>query len=159
MPMEGAQVAEILKTSVYTKDNGTVDVNVRFVFSDRSEMSAHIYITEKRKHMARAELKACGFDPDNQDVWDLDEHPDLLTTNEVPVIVFMDEYEGKRRLKCEIDIPKSKPDPNKMKKATMLLREAKGKDKDAESAENAQKIIEGFPKSPPPPPEETEAPF
>ena len=159
--MEGAQVAEILRTSVYTKEaTGTVDVNVRLVFSDRSEMSAHIYITEKRKHMARAELKACGFDPDKQDVWDLDEHPDMLATNEVPVVVFMDEWEGKRRLKCEIDIPKAKPDPNQMKKATTWLREDKSKAE--EPNEGAQKIIEGFPKGQKPPqdaPGEAEAPF
>ena len=157
MPMEGVQVAQILKTSVFTKDNGTVDVNVRLVFADNSEMSAHIYITEKRKRMARAELKACGFDPDHQDVWDLEDRPDLLLSNEVPVVVFMDEWQGKRRLKCEIDIPAAKVDQDMVKKATNLLREAKSKDEQAE--EGSKKIIEGFPNGPVIGKEDTEAPF
>ena len=158
MPMEGAQVAEILKHSVWTKENGTVDVNILFVFADHSEMSAHVYITEKRKRMARQELKACGFNPDIQDVWDLNENQQLLLGNEVPVVVFMDEWQGKRRLKCEIDIPEAKVDQDMVKKATNLLREAKSKDEQAE--EGAKKIIEGFPQHrAPQTPEDTEAPF
>ena len=160
MPMEGVQQAEIIRTSVFTKDNGTVDVNVRLALADHSEISAHVYITEKSKGIARAALKKCGFNPDVQDVWDLEENPMLLNGNEVQVDIFTDEYQGKRRLKAEIVLEKVKPDEKAVKKATSLLREAKSKD-DA-SAEGAQKIIEGFPRSSvndPQPPPDTEPPF
>jgi hypothetical protein len=130
---------------------------VRLVFADRTELTSHIYITDKRKHMARAELKACGFDVDAYDVDKLEAEPQFLLSNEVMVNVFTDEWNGQRKLKAEIDIPKSKPDAGTMKKATSFLREAKGKDADPDGA---KKIIEGFPpQRPPKPTEDTEAPF
>lgn len=165
MPMEGVQMATIVEHAVYTKDNGTVDVNIKVALSDNSTMPVHVYITEKSKGMARQALKRCGFDPDKQDVWDLDEKPTLLNGNEVQVDVFMNEYppgSGNRKLKAEIVIERQKPDPNKMKKATMLLRDAKGADDDAPN-EGAQKIIEGFPNKAPSRPQDAkpdpEAPF
>lgn len=157
MPMEGVQQAEIVSHAVYTKPNGTVDVAIKLAFSDNSEMTAHVYITEKSKGMARQALKKCGFDPDKQDVWDLDENNLLLNGKDVQVDVFMDEYQGKRRLKAEIVIERVKPDANTMKKATLLLRDAKSKDE--ESSEGAQKIIEGFPNGPGVCAEDKDAPF
>lgn len=161
MPMEGVQQATIVSHSVYTKPNGTVDVSIKIALADNTEMTAHVYITEKSKGIARQALKKCGFNPDVQDVWDLDENNLLLNGNEVQVDVFMDEYDGKRRLKAEICIERQKPDPNTMKKATMLLRDAKSKDETAN--EGAQKIIEGFPNKAPSRPQDAppdpEAPF
>lgn len=155
MPQTGVQNATIVSHSVYTKENGTVDVSVKVEFAPQDSLTAHIYITEKSKGMARAALKKCGFDPDEQDVWDLDDRPTLLAGNKVQVDVFDDDYNGKTRRKAEIVIERQRPDVNKMKKATMLLREAKSADDEAE--ESQKKIIEGFPQ--PQRPKEPEAPF
>jgi hypothetical protein len=163
MAMEGVQQGTIVEHSVYTKDNGTVDVNIKMALVDNSTINVHVNITEKSKRMARAALKKCGFNPDTQDVWDLDEKPTLLNGNEVQIDVFMDEYppgSGKRKLKAEIVLERQKPDANTMKKATTLLRDAKSKDD--EPNEGAQKIIEGFPQTRRTPQDaspEPEAPF
>lgn len=161
MLQNGIQQGAIVGTSVYTKDNGTVDVAIRLEFPGPEVMTAHVYITEKSKGMARAALKKCGFNPDEQDVWDLDNQPSPLLGNEVQVDVFDNEWpvgSGKFNKKAEIVIEKAKPDANKMKKATMLLREAKSADEEHE--ENKEKIIDGFPRSgSKPKPKEEEAPF
>lgn len=141
----GVQDATIVGTSVYTKENGTVDISVKLEFGPNEYMTAHIYVTEKSKHMARAALKKCGFDPDTQDIFDLDAAQSPLIGNGVKVDVFDDEYQGKTRRKVEIVIEKKKPDANAMKKASLMLREAKSADEQAEEA--VQNIIEGFPQT------------
>jgi hypothetical protein len=147
-PMTGMQEGVIRSSNIYTKDNGTVDIAIKMEFAPGGEfLTSHIYITEKAKGIARARLKKCGFDPDAQDVNDLDngEHSPIVG-NSVLVDVFENEYpvgSGKKKLKAEIPLERQKPDARKVKAANNWLREAKGEEDGAE--EGSQTSFEGFP--------------
>lgn len=79
-----------------------------------------IFLTEKAMGMARASLKACGFDCDKQDLAEIDCTPPCLAGNSVPLMA--EEYNGKLRLSIDLNQKIQKP---RMAALTQALRNVK----------------------------------
>jgi hypothetical protein len=79
--------------------------------------SALIFMTAKSMGMARAALKACGFDPDLTSLAVLVTDEEHLAGREVPI--FVDEYNGKVQLRIET---RRVPTPSMVKTYDALLK-------------------------------------
>lgn len=85
-----------------------------------------IYLTDKSIGMARASLKACGFDPDKQDLAEIDCMPPCLQGKVVDLIA--EEWNGKLRLSINLS---QRMDKTKLSSLTQALRDVKKSKGDA----------------------------
>lgn len=68
-------------------------IGMRLEF-ETSDVMAKIWLTEKAMPLARAQLKACGFDPDTQDLQTLGDNQTLLAGRMVQIDVVDDDKYG-----------------------------------------------------------------
>ena len=112
-------------------DGGAETVRCRSYLAGGDEQK-----TDTAIRMARATLKLCGFDPDVRGLCELDETPDLLVGNVVPVRISHREYQGRLVQNADIALPRGVP-----KKVgddlTARLRAAKSKDEPTTSPKAA----------------------
>ena len=85
----------------YVKIGTEPDVTCRVYLEGRDEEKSSTAL-----RMARQTLRICGFDPDLRPLGDLDEVPDLLAGNEVPVRVSEKENNGKFYTNYDIALPR-----------------------------------------------------
>ncbi|MFY9341200.1 MAG: hypothetical protein WAT39_01840 [Planctomycetota bacterium] len=84
------------------------------------KVEAIVFVTEKAMGMARRALKLCGFNVDEHDMSEIDDVPDLLAGNEIPLVAEF--YNGKLQWKVDID---SRADKATLADVTQKLRAAK----------------------------------
>lgn len=102
-----------------------IRLGVAIVGEDQPQ-SVTIFLTDKSMGMARAQLKACGFDCDNQSLGDIDVSPPCLAGNEVSLIA--EEYNGKLRLSIDLN---KRIDKNRLDSLSQALRDVKKNRDDA----------------------------
>ena len=116
----GSYKATVKSTSLRVINDKTV-VQVCCVVGEES-CDVLIFITEKSLGIARASLKACGFNIDTTDLSALDQFPSPIEGNEVPI--YVEDYNGKLRANVELN---RKPEPGTLADLTKSLRDVKKK--------------------------------
>ncbi len=102
--MEGPAKARILKNYVEVDGKAQLYVNLKCGFDGEEQtLYTRIYVTEKASGIARAKLRKCGFDLDKQKLTELQDNDELLTGNEVDVMLV------KNGQYMNVDIPTQKP--------------------------------------------------
>jgi len=90
-------------------------------------MDGTIWMTEKAMRMARAQLKAIGFDPDAHD--DLGKIGEIVAGRTCQVKIVQEEYQGRTTTKINyFGQPAQAPSVEAVARALAGLRAAKGKD-------------------------------
>lgn len=115
----GPQRMEIVSHSTGNVNSKFV-VRIRGVNPQGESADVTIFFTEKSMGMARASLKACGFDVDTHPLSALDSSPPMLKGNKVAIMV--EEFNGKTR--CSIDL-NQRADKEQCDAMTKALRAAK----------------------------------
>lgn len=97
----------------------------------QDHINAWVYIVagnENNLRIARKSLKAIGFDPDKQDIGDLQTNPTLLAGNKCELELAAEEYNGNSTIKVKWINPLRKPaDKGQLALMTKGLRSVKGK--------------------------------
>lgn len=125
----GRKRAEVMSHYIGQNSNGNAFVGVKFVVEDWDDvLTSKIYLTKAAMPMARAKLKAIGFDVDQRDLDELETNPELLMTSKTLVDVSEEVYNEKTFIKCEIVTDFAKPDKEKLSALTEALRKAKDGD-------------------------------
>jgi len=123
----GKQRGEIISHYIGENDKGNAFVAFKIICEHwDGPLTSKVYITAAAMGIARAKLKAVGFDIDQRQLEELDENPDLLAGTPVQVEVSEEVYNNKPYTKCEIVTDFGKPDKPKMAALTEQLRKAKG---------------------------------
>jgi hypothetical protein len=94
-------------------------------------INAWLYLTsnEKNLRIVRKSLKAVGFDPDKQEVADLQTNPTLLAGNECELELAEEVYNNQVSIKVKwINLPRKPLDELETAGLTDSLRSVKGKD-------------------------------
>lgn len=121
----GMHEGAILKHTIKQSDGGTLYVLLS-VQIKKVVFAVPVYITEKSKGIARAQLKACGFSVDRHPLSVLEKQPTFLAGHTAPVEIYEEEYGGKLRTKARIVTSKvSGVAANEIDHAEILLRSAK----------------------------------
>lgn len=110
-------------------------VRIWFVWEEDGEpqkIAGNVYFTEKGIRIARKSLKAMGFDPDIQNVRDLDNDQTLLRGNECEIELSEEEWQGNTSIKVKwINAIKTEAQVKKeVGNIDNMLRAAKAKPKD-----------------------------
>lgn len=110
-------------------------VFIKFKLKGTEEfINAWVYIVagnNKNLRIARKSLKAIGFDPDTQDVGQLQSNPTLLAGKECELELGSEEYNGSTQIKVKWINPLRKPvEQNQLAALTKGLRSVKSKDSD-----------------------------
>lgn len=92
--------AQIAANEWMVSNSGNEYLALRVVVAGE-EYVASIYFTEKSIGMARSKLRACGFDPDTQELAEIGKSISLVGRN-VQVDIYNDTYGGKTRVKADI---------------------------------------------------------
>ena len=139
----GNYQATVVKTRFGLTKNQNLQIGIQFSVEEggvTEEIWGNVYLSEKAMGMARARLKACGFDCDSQSLCDLEEQPDMLAGNRTEIEVAIEEYNGNAQLKV-VNIGKGyeSPGPDKLRKYDAALRAAKNR-KEEEGGLDLDKI-------------------
>lgn len=109
--------------------NGNAFVGIRLVVEDWDDaLTTKIYLTKAAMGIARAKLKAAGFDVDAQELEALEMNPEMLAGNPVQVEVSEEVYNERPYTKVEIVTDFGKVDKSKLGEITQALRKAKDSD-------------------------------
>lgn len=138
----GKQKGKVNGMFLDVNDKGTVFVNVKFILPSGDPVYKKIYITEKSKTFARAQLKKCGMDLDVCDLEDLEAVPNCFDGNEVDLDIYEEEYMGKPQTRVDILTDRPKMEKSVLSGANALLKSAKKPDDDQPG--EGRKIIPGF---------------
>lgn len=123
----GKQRGEIYTHYIGSNDNGNAFVGFKIYAEHWDDpLTSKVYLTKAAMGIARAKLKACGFDIDKQPLRLLDEQPELLQGTHIEVEVTEEVYNNKPYTKCEIVTGFGKVDAAKLDELTEQLRAAKG---------------------------------
>ncbi len=134
----GHYQAKVIETDFGQAQSGTPFVRILFeVETDPAEdgalprIYAQIYLTRKSLGIARARLKAIGFDIDEHDLEELADHPALLAGQVAEVELADETYRGNTSLKVvNIGRPKAKMKKEDLAALTRGMREAKKRDEE-----------------------------
>ena len=133
----GRQKAKVISATLDTTPNGKAYVRVFLELEDGNNINAEIWLTTaKALEMARPRLKAIGFDPDMQNLDDLQKRPEMVAGHEVEVDIQEEVYNGQARLKVAwLGKPKKPVDQSTLAKLTKGLRDAKHREPSEEAPE------------------------
>jgi hypothetical protein len=109
-----------------------VTVEIDDGFGTVDAITGKIYFTPKAKGMARGQLKALGFNPDEYEAGDIGDTVSLVG-NECSVELDEQEFRGRTELRVARFGANKPPSKEELAKVTRMLREAKGKSEPAES--------------------------
>lgn len=97
----GDHKATIVQNDIRAAGSGTEFVYV-LLDIEGEPIAAQIWLTKKAMNMARAQLRACGFDPASEPLARLKENRSHLAGRKVDVEVAPEEYKGQVSLKARI---------------------------------------------------------
>jgi hypothetical protein len=132
---EGIYTGVVVQHSIGVSngEKQTPFVLIKFNLKGTEEhINAWIYIVagnEKNLRIARKSLKAIGFDPDTQDIGELQTNPTLLAGKECELELAAEEYNGNTTIKVKWINPFRKPvEKQQLAALTKGLRSVKSKD-------------------------------
>lgn len=132
MPEIGRHHVRITSNALVTLGDKNA-IRINFEYPDGEAGDTVIFLTEKSAGIARASLKACGFDPDAEDLAVLEQDEVHLANREVDILV--EPYNGKLQAKILL---RTSPPSGEVKKMQDLLRGAKKRGEDGPIAAPAK---------------------
>lgn len=136
---EGIYTGVVVQHSigVSNSEKQTPFVLIKFKLEGTEEfINAWVYIVagnDNNLRIARKSLKAIGFDPDAQDIGELQSNQTLLAGNKCELDIAAEEYNGSSKLKVKWINPLRKTaEKSQLAALTKGLRSVKGKGKDEE---------------------------
>ena len=134
---EGIYTGVVVQHSigVSNSEKQTPFVLIKFRLDGTDEhINAWVYIVagnENNLRIARKSLKAIGFDPDKQDIGELQTNPTLLAGHKCELELASEDYKGNSTIKVKWINPERKhADKSQLALMTKGLRAVKSKDKD-----------------------------
>ena len=98
----GRHKATILKNDVRAAGTGTEFVYLLLENAEGEKIASQIWFSKKSMNIAKAQLRACGFDTHSESLLLLKENPKHLAGKKVDIDVEEEEYRGQSQVKARI---------------------------------------------------------
>lgn len=124
----GRQRGTIRRNAVRRNQRGTLYVSLN-VELEGGMLPCNIWLTKKAARIAKDSLRQIGYDPQTNSISRLSTESTLLEGRTAPFLVEEEVYQGKKNLKCRVDLGDGEvPEPAELAKIDQLLKDA-GDDK------------------------------